>query len=211
MNLFYYPGCASQHLARDLHQAVEALFSALDLEVTPLEDWNCCGAREIAGYRPLVGWLLAARNLALVKEGKLITTCSLCYHNLKRAEKELQENGEALRQTNALLKEEGLQYSPGKVRVVHLLEFLCEKGTLSRLVSEVKGKAPRSRIAPFYGCFLSRPFGLEPGLMEKLLDLSGFEVIAHPLKHHCCGGHLPRTDSPVIKDLCGRLVYGGKR
>ncbi len=211
MRLFYYPGCASQHLARDLHQAVEALFSALELEIAPLEDWNCCGAREVAGESPLVGLLLAARNLALVQEGRLIVTCSLCYHNLKLAEKELSRDRESLRQLNDLLAEEGLSYSPDSVRVSHLLEFLCEKDNLSRLVSEVKRSGLRTPVAPFYGCFLSRPFGLEAGLMEKLLDLSGFGVAANPLKHHCCGGHLPRTDSPVIKELCGRLIYSAGR
>ncbi|MBX6424029.1 heterodisulfide reductase-related iron-sulfur binding cluster [Thermosulfurimonas sp. F29] len=211
MRIFYYPGCASQHLARELHRAVEALFMALELEISILEDWNCCGAREIARFPPTVGWFLATRNLALAEEGILITTCSLCYHNLKRTSRALQKYPEALQHINDILREEGLRYRPERLQILHLLEFLCKKENLARLVSEVKGRGEKIPVVSFYGCFLSRPFPLESGLMEKLLDISGFEVKPYSLAHYCCGGHLPRTDSPVIRELCTRLLLAAER
>jgi len=208
---FYYPGCASQHLARDLHRAVEALLAGLELEVEVLEDWNCCGAREVAGLPSTVGWFLAARNLALVEEGQLVATCSLCYHNLKKVARRLREDSRALERVNTVLREEGLILRPERVRVLHLLEFLGEREIFGRMLSELKGRGEGKRVAVFYGCFLSRPFSVEADLMERVLGLCGFEVVSYPLARYCCGGHLPRTDSPVIRRLCERLLYGARR
>lgn len=206
MRVFYYPGCSSEHLARDFHLSVETLFSVLGIEIENLEDWNCCGAREIHDYQDLLGLSLAARNLALAEKGDLlVTACSLCFFNLKRAEKILREDQDLLQKINTILGEADLSYHPGKVHILHLLEFLSIKEILSRLLKQIKGK-DKTSVVPYYGCFLSRPFPFDLFTMEKILRILGYEVKPFTLKSHCCGGHLPRTNSPIIQELCGRIL-----
>ncbi len=205
MRVFYYPGCSSEHLARDLHLAVETLWHTLEIPVEILPDWNCCGAREGYEAGEVIGLALAARNLALAQEASfLITTCSLCFYNLKRADILLRKDPQLLERVNLVLKEAGLQYHPGRIRPLHLLEFLSLKEILALLVKQVRPENGPS-VVSYYGCFLSRPYGLDLLSMEKILQVCGYEVKPFTLKTHCCGGHLPRTDSPVIRQLCGRL------
>ena len=208
MHLSYYPGCASYHLARSLDQTLEILFELWSWPVRRLEHGNCCGAREVSTASPRVRWFLAARNLALAGEGMLLVTCSLCYHNLRRAERELSRNAKELARLNRILAREGLQYDPSRVKVRHLLDFLWEKGPPSGLPQRTS--SPGWPVVAYYGCFLARPWPVARESFERVLELGGYRVCEFPLRQACCGGHLPRSDSPVIEGLCTRLLEGAR-
>ncbi len=207
MKVLYYPGCSSEHLARDFYLSIEALASLLSLELEPLPDWNCCGAREIEEAPEGVGLFLAARNLALASGKELLVTCSLCFHNLKRARNILRENPLWRSRIAELLKDEGLELSPDLPRILSLTEFLPR-------IDFSRFRSPHFRgfpVAVYYGCFLSRPYPTDLQALEKVLSAAGYPVIPTTLKTHCCGGHLPRTDSPVIKNLCRRLLFEARQ
>ncbi|QJA06162.1 hypothetical protein FVE67_04820 [Thermosulfurimonas marina] len=208
MHLYYFPGCAAYHLAHSMDQAVEALFELWSLPVKRLADWNCCGAREVSAKAPRVRWFLAARNLALAGEGIVLTGCSLCYHNLRRTEEELLQNEWELNQLNRVLAREGLRYDPSRVRVRHLLDFLVQKEVLSGVPRATS--SPKWPVVAYYGCFLARPWPVSEGSLEKVLKLAGYRVKEFSLRESCCGGHLPRSDSPVIESLCRRLLQGAQ-
>ncbi len=203
MKILYYPGCSSEHLARDLYLSIETLASSLGVELEVLSDWNCCGAREIEEAPEGVGLFLAARNLALAQGEELLVACSLCFHNLKRAQDLLRKEAGFRARIAELLKEEGLELSLKTPQILPLTEFLARLD-LSKFRSAGFRGLP---VAVYYGCFLSRPCPTDLEALEKALSAVGYPVVPTTLKSHCCGGHLPRTDSPVIKNLCQRLIF----
>ncbi len=206
MRVFYYPGCSSQHLARDLHLSAKAIFEALEVSVEELPDWNCCGANEVCGEGDLVGLVLAARNMALVgRDSTVVTTCSLCRYNLRLAQEAMKRSQEVLESVNSALAEAHLKCDPGGVRILHLLEFLGEGRVLASLIKQLKREVPLT-VGVYYGCFLARPFPVEFSSAKKLLQMCGCRLKELELASHCCGGHLPRADSPVIKELSGRIL-----
>ena len=71
------------------------------------------------------------------------------------------------------------------------------------------------RVAPYYGCLISRP-GLRtdehdpeyPTSLDDLLACLGAEVVDFPLKTHCCGGHMTQISEGTGFELIRRLVKG---
>jgi len=88
----YYPGCALEGSGGPYDRSTRALVKALDLRMTELEDWNCCGAMEVKNIHPMLQTYMSARNMAIAAEkmgcDTVMAPCNGCYHNLKKAEYE---------------------------------------------------------------------------------------------------------------------------
>ena len=48
MKYLYFPGCSLKGTGKAYDESLRAVFSALDVELQELEDWNCCGATAYA-------------------------------------------------------------------------------------------------------------------------------------------------------------------
>ena len=103
----FYPGCSSQKgaSASNYLTSVNAMCDKLDVTITEIPDWNCCGAS--IGYAEggeLPRLALSARNFALAEThmpGKeMVATCAACW----LAQREVKER---LDHSEALLKETG--------------------------------------------------------------------------------------------------------
>ena len=63
IDLAYYPGCTLSSTAREIDQALHQVCNRLDINLSALPDWNCCGSSSIHAVRPQLAVSLAARNL----------------------------------------------------------------------------------------------------------------------------------------------------
>ena len=70
----YYPGCSMDASARAYARSLRAVMGPLGLELTEVDDWNCCGATEYRSLSPVGAHALVARNLALAERCLLYTS-----------------------------------------------------------------------------------------------------------------------------------------
>ena len=63
IDLAYYPGCTLSSTAREIDEALHQVCNRLDINLSALPDWNCCGSSSIHAVRPQLAVSLAARNL----------------------------------------------------------------------------------------------------------------------------------------------------
>lgn len=187
----YYPGCVSKATGREYDISTRSVARALGIELIELDDWSCCGATHVPNETLATG--LAARNLTQT-ELPVMTTCSICYSNLRTAIRRLEDNGLRARVNSVL----GRRYKGA--RVMHVVEMLSEFLRNRELPIKLSGLM----VSPYYGCLLTRPGnGIDsperPEVLEKLVRMLGAEPVESPLKMLCCGGpiFMPREDAAL--------------
>lgn len=216
MKFNYFPGCSLERNAHAYHDSALTVASALNIEFVEVDDWNCCGATEKIAVEKLEAYALAARNLAITsrqrENGELIAPCSLCFLNLRKGDKHMAESPELAREVNAALAAGGLSYEPGSVKAKHLLDVFTKYVEPEEIQSQVVKPLYGLRIAPYYGCLITRPGyngGTDydfPTSLDELMKLLGAEVIDFSLKTHCCGGHMTQISEPTALELIRRLL-----
>lgn len=209
--LGYYPGCSQSGTAAEYDRSTRACFKALGIELSDVPDWTCCGSTPAHTVDHALAGALAARNL-LQAEGagldRVTTPCPSCLAALKTADAHL-SNEDFRTQVEALLG----RPAPGPVQSISTLQALMEavgpEGVRARVVRPLTGL----RVAPYYGCLLSRPPALmafddpeNPVSMDQLLAACGAEVVDFPFKTECCGAAfgMPRLD--VMTRLSARIL-----
>ena len=204
MKLAYYPGCVSRSTGKDMDASTRSVCKALGIELQELEDWNCCGATHVSNE--LVATGLAARNMAQT-DLEIITSCSICYSNLRSAVLNL-EDLETRKKVNAVL---GKKY--GGARVRHALDVILESLTENdeRIVVPLK----ELKVAPYYGCLLTRPIGVFspefPTILENLIKTLQAEPIDFRLKTFCCGGPIFMSQEEAADDIAFRILAEAKK
>ena len=84
----YYPGCALHGSSNDYEQSVRACLDKLDVRLTELEDWICCGATAAHSINQKLATALPARNLAIAEKSgceTLLAPCPMCSMELLKA------------------------------------------------------------------------------------------------------------------------------
>ena len=122
MNVSYYPGCSLEGTAIDYAASIGGVASLLDLTLTELDDWNCCGATAAHSTNHELSLALPARNLALAEAAgqDVVVPCALCFNRLKVAEKALKgPEGAHL----------GIPYAGG-IKIWDLLDYLTQDALL---------------------------------------------------------------------------------
>jgi heterodisulfide reductase subunit B2 len=219
MKYKYFPGCSLERNAEAYQRSTLAVTNALGIEFDEIEDWNCCGATEYISLHMLASYSLIARNLAIAAQGtghhELVAPCSACYLNLSKCDKYLRSDARLSAQVNQALAAGGLSYKPGAVKVRHLLDVVMNDIGCEDISKAVKRPLAGLRMAPYYGCLISRP-GLRtdahnpeyPTSLDDLLGCLGGDVVDFPLKTHCCGGHMTQISEATGFELIRRLVKG---
>ncbi|NLT65998.1 MAG: disulfide reductase [Acidobacteria bacterium] len=212
MRYAYYPGCSLEATGRPYEKSVSAVADALGMELLELEDWNCCGATAYMSVNEILSFCLSARNLcqALKTGDTLVTPCSACYTNLRKTESYMSEFPEMKKKVDEALAEAGLRYDGGVV-TKHFLQAVMEDAGVDRIVSRIKRPLTGLRVAPYYGCQIARPYGIEddsdnPTMLDRLLTLIGATPTYYPMKTVCCGGSLMGTREDVALRLCRNLL-----
>jgi len=213
MKYAYYPGCSASGTSKECEESIQAVMRLLGVELTELEDWNCCGAAIATGVSYLLSLALPARNLALSEraDSDLVTGCSRCYLNLVRAKHYIQHNANLREDVNAILAEAGIQYS-GTARLRHLLDVVINDVGLDTVAEKVTRPLDSLKVAAYYGCcqgmwtYAQFDSVEDPTCFDRLLSALGAEVVYFPLKTACCGGTLSMSKRSVGATLIGDLL-----
>ncbi len=199
----YYPGCSLEGMNKSYDKSSRLVSEALGINLTELKDWNCCGASAYMSIQELRAHLLSARNLALAEKEKrdLVVVCPACYTTLTKSNHYMGEDPKLRRTIGLALKAAGLQYT-GTIRIRHLLEVIMRDIGEGEVKSRVSRPLSGLKVAPYYGCQFTRPFGEFddkefPTMLDDLLKWIGAEPVSFPLKAKCCGGMLMTTNEPI--------------
>lgn len=214
LRYLYYPGCALQHRSHAYEISNRAVAEELDIELIELDDWNCCGATEYFTVNRLPAYALVARNLALAaaQDGtELVAPCSACFLNLYKTDKHMGEHPDLASKVNTALHAGDLSYTPGTVRVRHLLEAILTDLGLEELGKRVRRPLYGLRLAAYYGCLVARPdpiFGSpeHPMALDHALEALGATVVPFALKTYCCGGHMTQISEQSALEMIHHLV-----
>jgi len=214
MRYAYYPGCSVDATARHYGESIHAVAESLGVELAEVDDWNCCGATAYMNVNEVLSFCLSARNLAIVagkSNGKeLVTPCNACFTNLRKTEAYLSQFPDIKDKVTQALAEGGMKYDGG-VTTKHFLQVLVEDVGLDRIKAGIKRPLTGLRVAPYYGCQIVRPYGINdnpdnPVMMDKLLETLGATPTYYPMKVMCCGGSLMGTREEVAIRLCRNLL-----
>ncbi len=204
MKLAYYPGCVSRSTGKEMDVSTRAVCSALGIALEELEDWNCCGATHLANE--LVATGLAARNMAQT-ELPIMTSCSICYSNLRSAVQRM-EDPEVRARVNAVLTK---KYSGAQVR--HALDVILE--VLGQNYDLIAVPLKGILVAPYYGCLMTRPKGVDspefPTILEKLIKVLKADPIDFRLKTFCCGGPIFMSQEAAAEDAAYKILKEAKK
>jgi len=214
----FYPGCTSHYRgsASNYLVSVESMCKTLDVKLTQIPDWNCCGASvSYAGSGELARHVINARNFALAEQSlpgqDIVATCAACWLNARESKEKLDASAELLADTNEALKEAGLRYQ-GVASVRHMVEVLIEDLGYGEIGSHVVKPLEGVKFAGYVGCQTNRPFGIagesfeNPVYLDKLVETMGGEAVTdYDQKVTCCGGALavsePEKSQAQIKDI----------
>jgi len=206
----YYPGCAMASTGQGIQTSIDAVCKVLDIELLELEDWTCCGCPG-ESINELAAVAMATRNLAIAEGAGLdvVVPCSCCYRNLLGAHTIFIEQPRIRKQVEAALKAAGLEYK-GTARIRNLVDvFLMDVGA-DVIHSKVKVPLNRLKVASYYGCHESRPFGPDdfefPQWQDKIVESLGAETVFYPLKAQCCGGAQLFSQTDMVRKLLYKIL-----
>ena len=210
MSYGYFPGCSLHGMAKEFDLSVRRCLAGLQMELTEIPDWNCCGASPAHAVNEELALALAVRNLSQAEKHGLdtvVTPCAACYSRFKFANKEIGEDALVLSRIAQVI---GQHYS-GRVRVKHLVEILAED--LGKIEASVISPLKGMRLACYYGCLLVRPPNVvtfddseNPVLMDKIVEVLGAEALPWSHKTVCCGAGFAISKPRIVVRLVHAIL-----
>jgi heterodisulfide reductase subunit B len=216
----YYPGCALEGTGHAYNRSTRVLGNALGLELDEVKNWNCCGAMEVKNIDPKVQTYLSSRVMSIaanqMQASVVMAPCNGCYHNLKKAEYDLEHDAASREVVERISNKAGHEtYKAGQVETIHALDWIKEGVGADELKRRVKSSLKGLKVANYYGCMYTRPRHIfpekdrgpgtestsKPHFMDDLLAAAGAENVDFPLKTACCGGAHTLSDSDTSTKL----------
>ena len=216
----YYPGCALEGTGHAYNRSTKAVGKALGLKLDEVKNWNCCGAMEVKNIDPKIQTYLSSRVMSIAANEMghevVMAPCNGCYHNLKKAEYDLEHDEASKDVVDRLSGKAGHEtYEAGQVETIHALDWIKDGIGEDGLKAKVKNSLQGIKIANYYGCMYTRPRHIfpekdagpgsdstsEPHFMDDLLAAAGAENVDFPLKTACCGGAHTLSDSDISTKL----------
>ncbi len=216
----YYPGCALEGTGHAYNRSTKAVGKALGLKLDEVKNWNCCGAMEVKNIDPKIQTYLSSRVMSIAANEMghevVMAPCNGCYHNLKKAEYDLEHDAASKEVVGRLSTKAGHEtYEAGQVETIHALDWIRDGIGEDGLKAKVKNSLQGVKIANYYGCMYTRPRHIfpekdagpgsestsEPHFMDDLLAAAGAENVDFPLKTACCGGAHTLSDSDISTKL----------
>jgi heterodisulfide reductase subunit B len=215
LNYSYYPGCSLHASAGEYDLSTRELFKKLNIGLTEVPDWFCCGATPAHNVDELLSLSLCAKNLELAGkvEGDLAVACAACFSRLKFTQHTLEEN-----QTKRSQVEQAID-APVKLdgHVKHLLDILANDLGLERLSQAVNKPLSGLKVACYYGCLLTRPTDVPnldcveaPTIMERVVEAAGAETVSWTHRMECCGANFTLSRPGVVIQLTGAILESAK-
>ena len=212
----YYPGCSLETMATSYHMSAVEVAERLDVSLVEIDDWNCCGATAYSHVDELLAEVLCARNLALAEKEEqlnLVAPCSGCFKNLYFANDHMREDADLMEHLNFALEADNLSYA-GTVTVHHLMDMFVDEIGLDAIREKVVDPLEGLRVAPYYGCQMTRPrkpgqslTDIEtPRFFEGLIGALGATPVDYPYRMRCCGASLIATSRKAALSMLRDLL-----
>ncbi len=211
MDIGYYPGCALHGSANDYEASLRTCLRALDVRLTELDDWICCGATAAHTLNRKLAEALPARNLAIAERDgvrELLAPCPMCSMELLKARREIVADAH-LREEMARVVELPVE---GTTEVRNLIEVFQRVG-LDRLEAAVKAPLAHVTAACYYGCLLTRPPDVvrfddveQPSSMEGILRALGAKTVRWNYATECCGAGMTIANDDIVLDLSHKIL-----
>jgi heterodisulfide reductase subunit B2 len=211
----YYPGCSLHASAGEYDLSTRELFKKLDIGLTEVPDWFCCGATPAHNVDELLSLSLCAKNLELAEkvEGDLAVACAACFSRLKTTQHVLSESAVKRKQVEKAIDAP----VPLSGNVKHLLDILARDLGLERLGQAVAKPLAGLKVACYYGCLLTRPTDVPnldcveaPTIMEDVLQAVGAETVAWSHRLECCGANFTLSRPGVVVQLSHAILDSAK-
>jgi heterodisulfide reductase subunit B len=196
MKYTLFLGCKVPYFVPYYETSSRAILERFDIELAD-QEFTCCGYP--IRFLDFQAFLYSsARNLALAGESgrPLLCLCQCCYGTLCYADRLLRNNENLLKQTDALLKEEGLRY-PARIEIKHLLHVFSEDIGPPAIWKSNTRPFKLLKVAVHYGCHILRPRDVaafdhpaNPSKIETLVEVTGGISVNWPLRLQCCGDPL---------------------
>ncbi|HBH61730.1 MAG TPA: CoB--CoM heterodisulfide reductase [Nitrospiraceae bacterium] len=211
MKIAYYPGC-SLHASSKLYDIqTKSVLNKIGIELSEIEDWNCCGATSASKTDDFLAIALAARNLGIADAtglSEMMIPCSSCYSRTLVSQKALAGDPALKSEINAELSKK----VEGKIKISNILEVLLagKNEITEKAVKKLAGLKP----VCYYGCLLTRfPSDMpvsdsveNPLSMEGLLKAVGAEPLDWGYKTDCCGASASVNDADMALKLMAKIL-----
>jgi heterodisulfide reductase subunit B len=217
MEYAVFLGCNIPARLNQYETSTRAVLEKLGVGWVDIREFNCCGY-PLRNIDFKVFLLSSARNLALAEKRRLnvMALCKCCYGSLKKADYLMKENASLRKEVNKTLEKEGLRYEGG-IEVKHYLPVLYHEVGLTSIKEKVKKPFKGLKIATHYGCHALRPSQIvrfddpvSPSLFDQLVEVTGAESIAWPMKLECCGAPLWGIHDELSTDLTLKKLKNGR-
>jgi heterodisulfide reductase subunit B2 len=228
-NVAYYPGCALEGSGHAYNKSTKAVGKALGLGLEEVKNWNCCGAMEVKNIDPKIQTYLSSRVMSIAANQMdhevVMAPCNGCYHNLKKAEYDLENDQASVDVVDQISKKAGHEsYEAGSIETIHALDWLKKAIGEEQLEKKIKNGLKGLKVANYYGCMYTRPrhifpekdagegseSTLKPHYMDDLLAVAGAENVEFPLKTACCGGAHTLSDSDTSTKLVLNILQAAE-
>lgn len=207
----YYPGCSATGTSIEYDASTRAICEQLGIGLQEIPGWSCCGSTPAHAVDPVLSAALSARNImqaGTMGLDTITTPCPSCLKNLRSTRQKLQDD--AFRAKVERLVDGAI---PTDIPIVSVLQIIFEHIGAQGLKERTTKPLTGLKLAPYYGCMLSRPKELmnfgdpeNPMSLDVLMPALGAEIVPFPLKTECCGASLGVTRRGVVTRLSGRIL-----
>lgn len=210
--LSYYPGCSMKAGSKFYEASLKKVLPVYGIALKEVDDWSCCGASAAHTVSEMAGYALAARNIAAAEPDglDLVAPCSACYSRSKIVNEKMREDRVLQEKINEVI--EPLKWT-GSIEVKNIVEIFSDYVGLAEIARKNKYDLSALKIAPYYGCVLTRltrvkPFDdrENPESMDDLLGALGAGLINWPYKMECCGASKTITHQETTRRLSDKIM-----
>lgn len=215
MNVSYYPGCCMHGTAKGYDASIQAVADAMRIKLEEVDDWSCCGASSAHATNHELSVTLPARNLVHAEKAGMdvMIPCAACFNRFKTSQIALNTDADMRAKVEAALGTK----AESTVGILNPIEFFVNSVGLDAVRAKVTRKLKGLKVAPYYGCLLTRPPEVSPGddvenpvMMDKLIEALGAQVVPWSFKTDCCGGNLTLARPDQVVRLSDRLMAYAK-
>jgi len=210
MKYSVFLGCTIPSRQVNYEQSARAVVQALGIELIEA-GYGCCGF-PVEPVDEIKALSMAALNLVKAYESglDLVSLCSACGEMLSKAKQTLETNKDNLKKVNRLLKNQlGIEYNGEKPRIIHFARMLYEDFGLDKIKGFIKHPLKNIKIATHPGCHYVRPSTLFDGFddpefpdsLDKLVEVTGAEIVDYQGKIDCCGGGVLAVNELLAKRM----------
>jgi len=218
--LGYYPGCSLHGTSREFDESLRTVLDALEIPVTEIDDWSCCGASSAHSTSHELGVALPARNLALAEAqgfDSVLAPCAACYNRLAAASLSAATEPGLVERLNDVL---GRSFA-NTVAVHSVVSLLrAEAAAIEERAAATLTPNPLVglKLAAYYGCLLVRPpevAGADdpeaPTSMDEVITACGADAVDWNMKVECCGGAFSVSRTTSVVRLGRAIIEDARR